>query len=134
MISEKIKEQIKAIIKDYENVLLVYIFGSSIFNDEYNDIDIGILITPSGSKYESSKFSMNLARIIEKKLGYINSIDVKILNDTPIYFQNNVIKNGELIYYKNEKLRVKYEKNVLRLYLDYKYTLDWFKVQIIERN
>ena len=133
MISKNIIKDIKEITTKYEDILLVYIFGSSIFHDTYDDIDIGILLPSSKSKYELSRFSMKLARELEKKIGFISPIDVKILNHTPIYFQYNVIKNGELIYCKSEKIRVQYEKKVVGLYLDYKYTLDWFREQILER-
>ena len=72
MISKNIIKDIKEITTKYEDILLVYIFGSSIFHDTYDDIDIGILLPSSKSKYELSRFSMKLARELEKKIGFIS--------------------------------------------------------------
>ncbi len=130
------KNSIKSIIETvskYEEIVLCYLFGSSIKNDEPADIDIGILLSNSSPIYEATKFSMEIGRIVEKSLNFQKEIDVKILNHSPIYFQFEVISKGVLIYSQSEIKRIIYEKDVINSYLDYKDTLDWFNGQIMRR-
>lgn len=134
MINKLIIDKIKDIISQIEGICIAYIFGSSLKNNIFNDIDIGIVISDLKSPYQMLKFAMNLAKIFERKLDYKWEFDIKILNSTPIYFQHSVIKNGELLFYRNELERINYEESVLNSYLDYKDTLDWFKIQIIGRD
>jgi len=133
MLSDNFIQSIIETVSKYEKIVLCYIFGSSIKSDEYNDIDLGILLSNSSPIYDITKFSMEIGRLVEKSLNFQKVIDVKILNHSPIYFQFEVISKGVLVYLKSEKERITYEKGVISSHLDYKDTFDWFNTQIIER-
>ncbi|MHA1278889.1 MAG: nucleotidyltransferase domain-containing protein [Candidatus Helarchaeota archaeon] len=133
MLSEKIVESIVETISQYEKIVLCYLFGSSIKIDEYNDIDLGILLSNSNSIYAATKFSMEVGRSVERALNFKKVIDIKVLNHSPIYFQFEIISKGVLLFSKGEKERITYEKEVINLHLDYKDTFDWFNRQIMER-
>ena len=76
---------------------------------------------------------MSVARELEKNLKFKWELDVKVLNHAPIYFQFEVIKQGLLLYFRDEKERISYEENVINSYLDFRDTLDWFNIQILRR-
>ena len=133
MLLENIVKSIVETISQFEEIVLCYLFGSSIEMDEYNDIDLGIFLSNSYSIYDSSNFSMEVGRSVEKSLNFKKTIDIKVLNNSPIYFQFEVISKGVLLFSKGEKERIMYEKGVINLHLDYKDTLDWFNRQMLER-
>lgn len=72
--------------------------------------------------------SHDLWRFIGKP---VLEFDVKILNSSPIYFQYEVIKEGEVVYSGDEKERIEYEVCVVSVYLDYKPVLDFFNRRLL---
>jgi predicted nucleotidyltransferase len=134
MLSKELINLLKEIISQINEIQIGYVFGSSIKEKTFNDIDIAVLISNTKSSFQASKFAMSLGRIIEKSLNFKWEIDVKILNYAPIYFQFSVLQDGILLFCRNKNDQVSYEKNVISEYLDFKDTLDWFEVQIIGRD
>jgi len=131
MLSKKTIQTLRELISKIKNIQLCYIFGSAIKNHQFNDIDIGIVLSNLQSSYQDLKFAMKVARELEKNLKFKWEIDIKVLNHAPIYFQFEVLKQGLLIYYSDEKKRISYEENVINSYLDFRETLDWFNLQIL---
>ncbi|HUX98541.1 MAG TPA: nucleotidyltransferase domain-containing protein [Candidatus Deferrimicrobium sp.] len=134
MLSKELIDLLREIISQIKEIQISYVFGSSLKEKTFNDIDIAVLISNTKSSYQASKFAMSLGRIIEKSLKFKWEVDVKILNYAPIYFQFSVLQEGVLLFYQNENDRISYEKNVITDYLDFRDTLDWFDVQIIGRD
>ena len=122
-----LREQISKII----DIQLCYIFGSAIKSQQFNDIDVGIVVSNPQSSYQDLKLAMSVARELEKKLKFRWEFDVKVLNHAPIYFQFEVVKQGLLLYCRNETERISYEENVINSYLDFRDTLDWFNIQVL---
>ncbi|MHA1231582.1 MAG: nucleotidyltransferase domain-containing protein [Candidatus Helarchaeota archaeon] len=134
MIEDWIKNQFIKTISKFDRIILCYIFGSVLKRDNYNDIDIGIVLKNIETPYYDWKYTSQVGLELESSINFSKIIDIKDLNHCPIYFQFNVIKNGELIYYKDEKTRIKYETKIINLYLDYKEMYNWFQTQILERK
>tara|TARA_Y100000310_G_C20276055_1_gene620288 strand:+ start:253 stop:630 length:378 start_codon:yes stop_codon:yes gene_type:complete len=91
---KKLIEQTK---KD-QDILALAIFGSSIKEEKYKDIDICIFLKPK--KYSHLQLS-------KKKLQYSqeNEIyDIQIFQQLPIYIQKEIFTNMELIFCKDEDL------------------------------
>jgi len=122
-----LREQISKI----KDIQLCYIFGSAIKSQQFNDIDVGIVVSNPQSSYQDLKLAMSVARELEKKLKFRWEFDVKVLNHAPIYFQFEVVKQGLLLYCRNETERISYEENVINSYLDFRDTLDWFNIQVL---
>ena len=127
-------EKFGKIFSEYTRVKLAYLFGSFIKSQFFNDIDIGIVLEDEKEAYEDLKFGLKIGRILEKSINFKYPIDVKILNHAPIYFQYNVIKTGEVIFSKNEDIRIDYEKKLMGLFLEYQEMYSWFQIQILERG
>lgn len=69
MQSLKISTIIKEELKDKEEIIAVYIFGSYLYNPDYEDIDVGILLKESfnpGHLYEI-KLQKSLEKAITEK-------------------------------------------------------------------
>ena len=79
------------------------------------------------------KFAMRIGRELERAFKHSFEFDVKILNLSPIYFQHEVVKNGRVVFSRDEAKRIEYEAEVLSNYLDYKDTLEWFDKEFLAR-
>ncbi len=123
---EEILNKIAKTLELFSDVEIAYIFGSFL-EGHFEDIDVGVVVKENLPREKMIRIKMELGRIIEKNIGHIADVDVKILNRTPIYFQYEVIKNGKLIFFRDKEKPMVYEAEVLSKYLDYKYTLDKFK-------
>ncbi len=139
IIIKKITDIIEA--KDY--VIFTYIFGSfassysykmskgkareTSANTIFKDIDIAIYI---------SQFKLTEALSLEFELEYeledvLNfDFDVRVINDAPISFQYNVIKDGIVIIDRDELLRCDFEGLVLKEYFDFLHLRDEYLREI----
>jgi len=98
-----------------KDITVAYLFGSFISEDHFSDIDLGILI---GSKLISAlDLEIELEIELEKVVRY--QVDVRVLNNAPISFCQNVIRSGGLILDRNPNLRSDFEGNVLKQYFDF---------------
>ncbi len=124
------KEQIASILMDTENILFAYLYGSYARSqeNESSDIDIGIYVKEGRhEKY----FPERTAGKLEEKLH--REVDVRVLNGRNIVFLHQVLKNGQLLFCKDEKKRVEFETDVYDRYLDIKYYLDIYDKMRKER-
>ncbi|KAF5412234.1 MAG: hypothetical protein C5S43_02205 [Candidatus Methanocomedens sp.] len=104
---------------------LGYVIGSFLIKDEFNDVDVAILTPAELSSYEVFRFSMQVARKLEQLVEPRLEMDVKVLSACPVSFQYEVIKNGTLVYCRDEVRRIRYEEGVLGDFLDYAPTSRW---------
>lgn len=127
---KEVVEKIAEVLSTFEEIEVGYVFGSFL-KAAFEDIDIAILTSSPSPPYKAMKFAMKVGREIERALKYNFEIDVKILTNSPIYFQYRVIKNGETIFCRDEKKRTRYEADVLSRYLDYEDTLAWYNKKLL---
>ncbi|MEA2053766.1 MAG: nucleotidyltransferase domain-containing protein, partial [Candidatus Thermoplasmatota archaeon] len=77
---KKVIEQIRNKIPKFYMVEVVYIFGSFVNSENFNDIDVALLISKELNPYERFKFAMKVARELERAMKPRIEFDVKILN------------------------------------------------------
>ena len=130
---KRMYQDFSEIFKKFERVGLSYIYGSFLSRDKFNDIDIGIVLIDPENSYNDWEYGNMVGRELERSIKYRIPIDIRVLNNAPNYFQFNVLKYGKLIYCKDEKFRVKHQKKVISIFLDYNDTLKWFHNQILEK-
>ncbi|RKY69030.1 MAG: nucleotidyltransferase [Candidatus Latescibacterota bacterium] len=114
-------EELKNFFEKYNEVKLVYLFGSYAKGEtnKLSDIDIAVYLDERLSKKD--KFRLQLKLISElSSLLKTDKIDLIIMNETPLLLNYNIIKDG-IILKSEEKLRVKIESEVMSKYLDRKY-------------
>ncbi len=126
---KKVREQLK---KD-KGVMLGYLFGSYAKNTQniLSDLDFALLLEEENEDLKNNKKMEHLGKLIEifKK----NEVDLVILNDAPIFFQFVIIKEGKLIFSRDEKTRINYETSVIRNYLDIKPLHDYYNKYLLKR-
>jgi predicted nucleotidyltransferase len=128
--------EISKIIAGLKEVDLAYIFGSFLEDEEFNDIDVALLLSEEMSldPYKSLKFSLKIAGELEGQIKPRFEFDVKILNSAPVEFQFEVIKKGKVIFSIDESRRIDFEFEVISTYLDLKYMYDILDKEFLART
>jgi predicted nucleotidyltransferase len=138
------KEKILEILKKYK-VALAYLFGSQKddafrflngekieINDPLADIDLGIVFTyPIEEVKERYKLYGEIYNEIEEIFKPFH-LDLVFLQECHSVFQAEAIK-GICIYAISEEFKDNYEMMILRRYADFKYELDKFFEEALEK-
>lgn len=110
-------ELVKFVSQELDDVIAAYLFGSFIGTGQFSDIDIGLLIKDNVTEILTFELS------IETRLNNLfrHPFDVRVLNDAPNSFVQNVIRTGMVVVDKNPCFRANYESRVLKQYFDFAY-------------
>ena len=113
---EKIIEAISScLFNQYEKIVTAYVFGSFLQSIPFKDIDIGVIVTKNLTDLLSFELETegNLQSIIKCP------VDVRILNQAPISFSQNVIRTGRIVIDKDPNMRAEFETTILKQYFDF---------------
>jgi predicted nucleotidyltransferase len=128
-----IVEKISEVLKRHRNILFAYVYGSFARKEarKDSDIDVAIFLKNSHTIEKDPMFEVKLALEIEKELR--KPVDVRILNDKPLIFINQVMKHGKLLFSRDERERISFETKMLDLYLDFEYLMEEYNKRRFER-
>lgn len=117
---EKIKiDLIKNILKNYNSILAVFLFGSQIKGktNRYSDIDIGILF---GNEVKVQDYTDKQIEITNNLNGALKrEVDIIILNRAPLFLKYLVLKEGLKIYEHPDRTDHSFEARAIIEYLDF---------------
>ena len=115
---------VNKVLSNHHEVILSYLFGSYVLGNknEFSDIDIGILLDREFKR--PHLYQVDLSLEIEKEFDNKIEIDLCILNNATPRFLYNVIKNGYIVYSKDDTIQHEFEIRILYEYLDIKPILD----------
>lgn len=104
-----------------EGVIFAYLFGSFVRGDagKLSDIDVAVYVDEKLNS--SERFKKRLKIMAE--LSFIlkrDDVDVVVLNDAYSLLEHRILKEGELIFSRDEKKRIDYEVKAVMRYLDFK--------------
>ncbi len=112
-------------------VLLAYLIGSVSRNEQRKDSDIDIVLIVDGIDGISygelySKFADAL---------HTDSVDLRVIypHETDPLFLFQIVKDGQVIYEKNEKERVKFETYAMKMYYDTQHIRDIYNNYLDKR-
>ncbi len=116
----KLKEEIRRVLKEHREILVSYLYGSTVRSGigKTSDIDVGLLLKEDFTG--DALYPARIAREIKRKCNLNQEVDIRILNNRPYRFLHQVIKNGEVITSRDEKARLKFETSVIDGYIDFK--------------
>ncbi len=119
---EEIKKALTEILSGNKEIIASYLYGSVLYSDFYEDIDIGLLISDNFNP--KLMYEAELAGRLENKLrdtfGGITPVDIRILNKKPLRFLFSMLKNSKIIYSSDETIRIQFEAKIMKEYLDIK--------------
>ena len=112
---ESILEDVAAVLERHDEIVLAYVFGSFMHSDTFSDIDIGVL---TGKDVGSClDFECNLEIEIEDIVNY--PTDVRIINNAPLSFCQNVIRHGRVILERSANLHSDFMGKILKQYFEF---------------
>jgi hypothetical protein len=114
------KKEIKDTLRGHEEIIVAYLYGSSVkgYEGKGSDIDVGLLLKED---FEADAlYPARIAGEIKEKCRLSREVDVRILNKRPYRFLHQVIREGEIILSADEKKRVIFEMSVIDGYIDLK--------------
>jgi predicted nucleotidyltransferase len=125
---EAMIDRISEILRDKEYILFAYIFGSFITEVVFHDIDVGLFI--SGEKTGSPlKIELEIENELEDAIHV--QFDVRIINDAPLSFIYNILKNGVVVVDRNKSLRADFEGLIYKKYFDFQHLRREYLKEII---
>ena len=114
--SEK-KDSLIGKIKDYllqkENIVFACLHGSFIKSEKFRDIDIAIFTSEKKDFYFESDCSAELSVLT----GF--DAEVRIINGAPVAFQMAVLRDGLLLFSRDEEIRTDFIEDVGKRYREY---------------
>jgi len=121
-----IVEKIRDVISSLPSLRVAYLYGSFLHRDDFEDIDIALLIDDGTGEGHVLEFAAKTGDIIEEVLGFSHECDIRVLNEQPIWFKYVVISTGLPLYVRIEDDRIDFETQVLVEYMDIKSMYDLF--------
>ncbi len=113
-----IAEQIGFILKDYGEIAAVYLLGSVVTGRLRDDSDIDIALLPVDQQVLSMKSRLELAGLLEAKLG--RTIDIGIIDARNLIYASEAILRGKRIVTLQKKYTEATEMRLLGCYLVFK--------------
>ncbi|MDI6811241.1 MAG: nucleotidyltransferase domain-containing protein [archaeon] len=107
---EEIKRRIVDVLEKRTEILFAYLHGSFL-EENFRDIDAAIYVTELDDKRDVLAYELGLERVLEEAIRF--PIDVRILNAAPLAFRFKVIKDGILLFSKDERVRCDFESLTL---------------------
>lgn len=103
---EFIQKNITKYLKKDKKIVFAYLHGSFL-KEKFRDIDIAIYLNTNFTKKQILKYELDLEEELSRKIDY--PCDIRILNNAALSFKFSVIKNGKLLFSKNERNRSDFE-------------------------
>jgi len=113
---EQIMQRLAVLMKNQEQVIFAYIYGSFTEDIPFHDIDVGVYVKDI-KKEEASSYALELSQTLYATLKI--QADVRVVNFAPVSFLYYVIR-GRLILERDENIRVQIVEDTIRRYLDIK--------------
>lgn len=122
-------ERLKIFCEDNKNILALFIFGSFGTEEEnlQSDIDLAILYEDYISLKEELNIETEILKILERE-----DIDILNLNKAPIDLKMEVVRDGDLIYCRDEIKLSDFKERIFDLYADYEPVLRKFYEDYIQ--
>jgi len=118
---------LKEVMEKDEKVLFAYVYGSYARDSIHfeSDIDVAVYLRSSDVKGYIKKEEELTIELVTKI--HMDRIDLRILNVLPLLLQYNILKDGMLIFVKDDRERVDFETRVMDRFFELKPYVDEYQ-------
>ena len=88
-----------------------------------SDVDIAVYLDEKLTRHQRFDLRLFLINRVCSLLGF-KKIDLVILNDAPLILQYSILKDGVILYSRDELKRINIEVKIMSKYFDQKYYQD----------
>jgi predicted nucleotidyltransferase len=116
-----------------KDILFAYLYGSAMYdpNLSMGDIDVAVYLKAADMNQYIRK-EEELTAFLASKL-HTDEIDLRILNALPLVLKYSILKDGKLLFSRDELHRVDFETSVMIRFLDLKPYLDEYRMMLSQR-
>jgi predicted nucleotidyltransferase len=127
-LTDEEKKQLSEAIARMPEVKFAYLYGSYATGlaNENSDIDIAIVLKEHAAPVNSLMTEINVSLKLEEVINSNKEIEVRFVNDAPIYFLNEAVTKGIPLFSSSEQERNEFEARVMMEYLDFKPVIDLY--------
>lgn len=120
-----------ALFQKRDEVIAAYLFGSYASDTvgPLSDVDIAVLFD-EGSDID--RIYLKLCVEVSKAL-HTDEVDLLILNKAPITLKYKVLKEGKLLFCRDEVKRIRFQVKVINDYIDTKPLRDMYNRELFKR-
>jgi len=112
---EDIFKCISSTLQGHEEIVVAYVFGSFNSSSTFSDIDIALLT--SVNLEACLNYELDLEIELEDAVKY--PVDVRVINNAPLAFCQNVIRHGRIILLRDPNLHSDFMGRILKEYFDF---------------
>ena len=117
---QKIAESVRSILASSEDIVFAYIYGSFARGEPVRDLDVALYPTED----KDFLFAIDIAALLRRDTGF--EVDVTVMNHAPVALQFAILRDGVLLFSKDEALRTALIERVSRQYREYTHFRDLF--------
>ena len=122
----EIERLLKTVYKDGD-LLAVILFGSVARHEQtpLSDVDICLVMMPDYRTSEPTAIS-------NKRIDYLKdfSLDIRIFQQLPIYVRTRVLKEGKILFVRDEKLLYELAFRTVQAFEDFKHIYDGYLQEV----
>jgi len=129
----RLREALPSIL-DGQPVLIAYLYGSTAsgYTTPFSDVDIALYLSEPLPPRERLNLELDVEIALEDAISLSNA-DVRVINDAPLSVRGTVVKEGVLLYCRDEERRVDFESLTLKLDFDFQPASKMFQAIFIRR-
>lgn len=119
---------------DQPDAIVAYLFGSYARGHAtpISDVDIAVLLPAETSNDHWFDLRMQLIDELQGLL-HREAIDVVILNEAPLALSYRVLRDGKVLFCRDEQRRILYQADTVSRYLDFKPVIDRHEQALLSR-
>lgn len=119
ILTRKLREALVAVLQP-QPVQAAYLYGSMTTGrvTPFSDVDIALVVDPDLTPLERLKLMLHL-QVELADLCDIHNADVRVINDAPLVFRGRVVRDGIVLYARDERARIEFETATRAEYFDY---------------
>jgi predicted nucleotidyltransferase len=126
VIRKTLAERIKDELEKGEEIKFAYLFGSFLYDTSFRDIDVAVYVDEAKLPQEVNSYTMELSQGLSLLTSF--PVEVQVMNHAPLGFKHSVLKHGQLLFSKDEKLRSDLIEAVSLEYMDfYEHSLEYLR-------
>jgi len=103
-----------------KGIVSAYLFGSQAKGKlgPLSDVDIAIQLDASVLSHQRFQFKLHFLDKLTKRLK-TDHVDLVLLEEAPLLLAHRILRDGQLLYCRNQKSRIRNEFRLLTNYLDF---------------
>jgi len=125
---EEIKSSLVKNLQKEDSIKFAYIYGSFL-KSKFHDIDIAVYLGEVDDKKEILDFELEKEVELSKMLKI--PVDIRVINNAPAHSCYKVIKDGKLLFSKDESATSDFESLILVKHHDFKYYRERYRKEAL---